>query len=166
MTRKLPTDSFDVYVSLGPSRSYSAVAAKFGVTKRAVTKLATREGWQARLAQLEAKARERSDTKIVETLESMNGRHLKMLQVIQGKALEALRAFPLRDAMTAVRSLDMAIRQERTIRGEPGDRTAVAIEDVIRGEYQRWMTAPAEPTTAAVAVELPPADGEDDDDGP
>ena len=163
MTRKLPTDAFDVYVSLGPSRSYATVAKQFGVTKRAVTKLAAKEGWQGRLAQLEAKARERSDTKIVETLESMNGRHLKMLQVIQGKALEALKAFPLRDAMTAVRSLDLAIRQERTIRGEPGDRTAVAIEDVIRGEYQRWMVAT--PEAAAAPAALPPLAEVDDDNG-
>lgn len=136
---KIPTDTFDYYVGLGPSRSYQAVASKFGVTKRAVTKHAVRDGWQERLAKIEAQARERSDTKIVETLEGMNTRHLKMLQVVQGKALEALRQYALKDAMEAVRALDVALKQERTIRGEPGERSAVSIEQIIKREYERWM---------------------------
>ena len=36
--------------SLGPGRSYQAVADRYGVSKRAVTALAKRENWQARLA--------------------------------------------------------------------------------------------------------------------
>ena len=48
--RKIPPDAFDFYFSLGPPRSYQAVANKYGVTKRAVTNLAGREDWQRRLA--------------------------------------------------------------------------------------------------------------------
>ena len=44
--RKIPPEAFDHYFSLGPERSYEAVARKYGVTKRAVTKLAKRESWQ------------------------------------------------------------------------------------------------------------------------
>ena len=55
--------------------------------------------------------------KYLESLEGMNLRHLKSLKIIQGKALEALRTMPLSTAMEAVRALDMAIRQERLIRG-------------------------------------------------
>ena len=73
---KIPTDAFDFYFSLGPGRSYQAVADKVGVSKRAVTKCADREGWQARLHDLERKARERSDDKIVESIDAMNSRHL------------------------------------------------------------------------------------------
>lgn len=136
---KIPSDAFDVYVSLGPVRSYQALADRFGVTKRAITKAAAREHWQDRLVQIEAQVRERSDIKIVETLEAMNTRHLKMLQVVQGKALEGLRHFALKDAMDAVRALDLSVRQERTIRGEPGERSAVSVEDIIKREYERWM---------------------------
>ena len=39
----------------------------------------------------------------------------------------------------AVRALDMAIRQERLVRGQPSERTAVEIEDVIRRQYERWL---------------------------
>ncbi len=47
--------------SLGPGRSYQQVADRYGVTKRAVTALAKRESWQARLAEIEEKSRVRLD---------------------------------------------------------------------------------------------------------
>ena len=116
------------------------VAQEYGVSKRAVTKAAVREKWQERLADLEARARESSDKRAVETLEAMNDRHLKSLKVVQRKALEALKAMSLKTAIEAVRALDLAIKHERTIRGEPSDRTAISIEEVIRSEYDRWLS--------------------------
>lgn len=139
MANRIPPDAFDYYVGLGPDRSYQSVADQFGVSKRAVTKLASRDGWQQKVADLERKAREGAEKKTLESLEGMNVRHLKSLMAVQGKALEALRAMPLSTAMEAVRALDMAIRQERLIRGEPSDRTAISVEEVVRREYERWM---------------------------
>ena len=91
------------------------------------------------MAELERQAREKTEEKYVESLEAMNERHLKTLRVIQGKALEALKRFSLSSAMEAVRALDLSIKQERVIKGEPSERTAVNIESVIRKEYERWM---------------------------
>ena len=71
---KIPADAFDHYFALGPGRSYQAVAEKYGVTKRSITKLAKRENWQRRLHDVEAKARERSDERKGETLDEMNER--------------------------------------------------------------------------------------------
>jgi hypothetical protein len=139
MVNRIPPDAFHYYLGLGPERSYQLVAKRYAVSKRAVTKLATRERWQDRVAEVEAKARAGAEQKALESLESMNLRHLRSLKVVQGKALEALRSMPLSTAMEAVRSLDIAIRQERLIRGEPSDRTAVSVEEVIKREYQRWM---------------------------
>lgn len=136
---KIPPDAFQYYVSLGHARSYAAVAEKYHVTKRAVTKLAARENWQARIHEIESKARRASEAKAVESLEQMNDRHLKSLRVVQGKALETLRSMPLQTAMEAVRALDLAIRQERVVRGEAGDRTATTIEEKIREEYENWL---------------------------
>jgi len=149
MSRKIPPDAFDHYVSLGPGRSYAAVAAKCGVTKRAITRLATKDGWQERLASLERQAREQSDSRIVETLEAMNARHLKILRFIQARALEALRKMPITDAVAAARALDMSIRQERTVQGEPADRSAIDVHQVIRSEYERWMKGGADEDPAA-----------------
>jgi len=137
---RIPPDAFEYYVSLGTGRSYDAVARRFGVSKRAITKRAATDRWRERLAQIEATARERTEEKLAETLEAVNGRHLKTLRVIQAKALQALQSMALDSAMDAVRALDLAIRNERVILGEPGERTAVSVEDVIRREYERWMT--------------------------
>lgn len=144
MSGRIPPEAFQFYLGLGPDRSYQRVADQFGVSKCAVTKLAMRERWQERVEDLERKAREGAEQKALESLEAMNLRHLKSLKVVQGKALEALRSMPLATAMEAVRALDMSIRQERLIRGEPSDRTAISVEEVIKREYERWMVAEEE----------------------
>jgi len=137
--RKIPHDAFDYYFSLGTERSYQAVADKYGVSKTAVFNVADKENWANRIADLESKAREASEKKAVESLEQMSDRHIRMCKLIQKKALEALQSMPLTTAMEAVKSLDLSIKQERLIRGEPTDRSAVSVEEVIKREYERWM---------------------------
>ncbi len=139
MSGKIPHDALQHYLGLGPERSYQKVAGHYGVSKRAVTKLAARESWQDKVIEFERKARAGAEKKALESLEGMNLRHLKSLKIVQGKALEALRSMPLSTAIEAVRALEMGIRQERLIRGEPSDRTAISVEEVVRREYERWM---------------------------
>jgi hypothetical protein len=139
MKHKLPPDAFDFYLSLGLSRSYAAVGRHFDVTKVAVTNRATKEGWQKRVQEIEAKARAASDEKAVESLEAINTRHLKSARVIQMKALDALRTMTLDTAMNAVKALHMGVRQERLVLGEPTDRSAVNVEEVIKREYEKLM---------------------------
>jgi hypothetical protein len=157
MAGRLGPDALQYYLGLGPGRSYQAVAHKFGVSKRAVTALAVKERWQERVAEVEREAQATAVQRAIETLEAMNDRHLKALRVIQAKALQALREMPLSTAMEAVRALDLAIRQERTIRGEPSERTAVSVEEVIRSEYERWLSfeEPEEDQDEAEAEERP-----------
>ena len=123
--RKLPFDAFEYYFALGHERSYEAVAEHFQVSKTAVANLAKREQWQDRVVERERKAREALDQKSIESVEQMNERHLKLCKVMQKKSFEALRAMPLATGMDAIRGLELAIRQERLIRGEPSERTAV-----------------------------------------
>lgn len=139
MNRKLPVDTFDYYYALGASRSYQAVADKYGVSKRAVTKLAAKESWQSRIVDIERKARESGDKRALETIEEMQARHLKTLQAVSLRAMEALRNMPLSSGMEAVRAIEMVIRQERLVRGEPTDRNALDVEQIIRREYENWM---------------------------
>ena len=49
MSRRIPPEAFSHYVSLGPGRSYQAVAEHFGVSKRAIVARAKAEDWQERL---------------------------------------------------------------------------------------------------------------------
>lgn len=115
------------------------MAEHFSASKTSVNKLATKEDWQRRVQEIEAKARAASDEKAAETMEAINGRHLKAMRIVQGKAMEALRSMTLADAMDAVRALDMAVRQERLILGEPTDRNAVNVEEILRAQQDRWL---------------------------
>jgi transposase len=139
MSKKIATDAFEFYVSLGPGRSYQAVAERYTVSKRSVTRHALREGWQERLHAIEAKVREASDQKAQETLEAIRSRHLKGMRFIQAKAIETLKSASLESASDAVRAYTAAVREERVMLGEPSDRTAVSVEDVIKREYERWL---------------------------
>lgn len=137
--QRLPQDAFEYYFALGPGRSYRAVADHFDSSKTAVANRAARENWQARIAEREMKAREKLDEKATETLADLNGRHLKMLRTIQAKALEGLRGLALETGMDCVRALDLSIKGERLILGEPTERHATDIEAIIKREHERWL---------------------------
>lgn len=139
MTSTFPQGAFEEYVRLGPQRSYQAIAAHFGVSKRAVTKCAQREDWPARLDAIAEKAKQKTDESLVDVLGEMNTRHLRTCKVIQAKALETLRSMPLNTALAAVKALEMAMKHERLIHGEPTDRTANSVEELVRREYQQWL---------------------------
>ena len=142
--KKIPTDAFDFYFSLGPGRSYQAAADRYGVSKRAVTSLAKREDWQRRLLEIESKARESSDKKKEHVLEAAYERHMKALRLVFGKGIEALNRMVIDSPADAMRAIRMAIQEERVALGEPTERTAVSIEDTIRREYERWMVVEPE----------------------
>jgi hypothetical protein len=145
--RKIPQDAFEFYFSLGPERSYEQVAGRYGVTKRAVTKLAARERWQERLEKVEAEARSRSDQKKVEALEAAKERHMQALRPgpREGDRGPARDAHRLDSPADAIRAIGLAVREMRVELGEPSDRTAVTVEEAIKREYARWMVpAPEE----------------------
>lgn len=139
MNKRIPEGAFDYYVGLGENRSYEAVAQQFGVSKRAITKLAARAEWPTRLERIEREAREKSAKRLVETLDEMNQRHLRITKAVQARALEALKSMSLDTAMDAVRALDISIKQERLIRGEPTDRSETNIPDLVERESKRWL---------------------------
>ena len=139
MKRKLPPDALDYYIALGPERSYEKVAKHFGVSKRSVTRHAGKEEWTRRFEEIERKAREESDQQSVEIVREMNERHVKIAKALQGKALEALRTLPIDKAADVIRALDLGVRQERLIFGEPSERSEVNVEEVTKREMQRWL---------------------------
>lgn len=139
MTRKIPAEeAFSFYAGLGPKRSYRAVAEKFGASKRGVTKLAHRENWAGRLASIESKTRDKADERIVDSLDEMNDRHLRIAKALQSKALRALQALPLEQAKDVIRALELGVKQERLVRGEPTERQAT-IEEMVKAEYDAWL---------------------------
>ncbi len=139
MKRKLPPDALAYYLSLGLERSYQAVADHYHVSKAAVSNRAQKEDWQGRVLEIEDKARQKATEKAAETMEEISNRHLRAMRVIQAKALETLKSMSLDTAMEAVRSLELAVKGERLIMGEPSDRTALSVED-MRQRFELWTT--------------------------
>ncbi len=133
--KRIPPEAFETYVRLGPGRSYRQVAHHYGVSKRAVTSFAAREKWPARLAKVEDEARAETDKRAVDALTEMNQRHLKIAKALQGKALEALRNMPLDTARDVIRAVDLGVRQERLILGEPTERQA-NVEEITKREIR------------------------------
>ncbi len=139
MSRKIPADAFELYVGLGPHRSYQAVADHYGVTKRAITKVAVREGWTERLEKVQREARKESDRKLAEAMGEMHERHLKILKAMSARALTALREYPLSSGMEAMRGAERVIKLERLIMGEPSERTEVTVEEITKQEIRELL---------------------------
>lgn len=137
--KKIPAEAFDAYVAMGESRSYQRVAEIYRCSKQAVTVRANREKWQTRLAELHAKARVERDQRAQQTLAELSLHHLKLWEVVERRALEGLRSFPITSAMDAVKALDLATKNIRLIRGEPTERTE-SIEAVIKREFDQFLT--------------------------
>jgi hypothetical protein len=152
MNRKIPPEAFTYYVGLGTARSYDAVATKYGVSKRAVTKCATREHWQERFARIQQEAREKAEKRAVESMEQVTSRQLTALKFMFGKALETLRTSSLDSAMDAVRTALLCIKQEREIRGETADESMAETLVRLRRELETCFVEKAD-------VELPSTSG-------
>jgi len=140
VTNRIPADAFEAYVAMGEGRSYRALARRLGVSKRAITKHAHRERWSERLGAIEAEARERSDRKLVESLEEMRERHRKTLRAMHARALTALKEYPLTSAMEAIRAAELVIKLERLVAGEPSERSELAVQQTTRTEIERLLT--------------------------
>ena len=138
MTRKIPFSAFDDYFSMHP-RSYDVLAQKFGVSKRAIVNRAIKERWQERVEALERKTREAVEKRTLESLEQMAERHLRALRVIQVKALQALQSQSFSSASASARALIESLKAESVVRGQPSERSAISIEEVVRREYERWL---------------------------
>lgn len=112
MNRKLPPEAFDFYARLGPRRSYESVAKQFGVSRSSVAAAASREGWRARLEELERKAREELDKRSVNTMVEMRERHAKLGRLMQGQGANALLRAPIMKSSDAIRAIARGIEEE------------------------------------------------------
>ena len=117
---RLTADAFNHYLSLGSDRSYDAVAKHYSCSKRSVSRRAQKEDWAGRIAQIEAEALEKTRKKQVESIEARTDRHLKILRLIEAKALETLRTQAIGSSAEAVRALDLVLKHEREILGLRG----------------------------------------------
>jgi hypothetical protein len=141
VNKKIPPDAFTYYASLGPARSYEAVAKKFGVTKRGIFEHARRERWPDRIAEVERRAREEADAKAQESLEEMNDRHLREARLLQAKAIEGLKSGRIEALAPCTKAMHTGVQMERLVRGQATERSETTVEQIIKRQYERWMAA-------------------------
>lgn len=139
MAKKLTDDAFDYYVRLGKERSYAEVAAKYGVTKKTVTRRAAGENWAERLKTVERRARAKADDRLGETIAEMHTRHLKMLKAVQSRALKAVQEFPLTNGQQGMRMVEMAIKMERVIRAEPNEQDQTVKAEELAAKIRGYL---------------------------
>jgi hypothetical protein len=154
VSARIPDEAFDFYVGLGPSRSYRAVADRYGVSKRAVVKHALREKWAERLREIQEKARAEGDKDLAEEMAEMHARHKKMLRAMAVRALSGLKELELRSGMEAIRAAELVIRMERIVFGEPEEHGADSLEEITKREIQ----------TLLKVTDVDEEDEEEDDD--
>jgi hypothetical protein len=140
VNKKLPDDAVDFYVALGPLRTQVAVAKHFGVAKRTVAYRAKKEGWLARAAESDQKARQAAAQRAQDTNEEMRARHEKVARFVQSRAIEAVRSLPIRTESAALRALDLGIRHERMARGDFSEAAEGDIAQLLRNEHRRFVT--------------------------
>jgi len=140
VSRKLPDDAFEAYVAMGAKRSYEALAQRYGASKRAIAKKASRENWSERMAKIEQGVRQKSDEGMVDAMAEMRERHMGTVKAMGLRALAALKEYPLTSGMDAIRAAEIAIKLERLLAGEPGERSELAIAEVTREEIQKLLT--------------------------
>lgn len=146
MAKKLDDDAaFAYYVSLGEKRSYGQVARQFKVCPRAIRKASKRGDWIPRLERIEREAQERMDMSLVETRAEIKKRHLKMVRAVATRGLQVLQRHELERASEGVRAIDMAIRLERLLMGEPPENVGVSVAELTRREVETLVATPNEP---------------------
>ena len=77
------------------------------------------EGWDREKAVIQKATEERINQAIAETIAEMNSRHLKEYQLLQTKGVQALKRLDPNKASEAATMVDVGIKGERLVRGEP-----------------------------------------------
>ena len=77
------------------------------------------EHWDTEREIIQQETERRVSEAIAETISQMNSRHLKEFQLMQTKAVQALKSLEPAKASEAAAMLDAGIRGERLVRGEP-----------------------------------------------
>ena len=77
------------------------------------------EGWEKERKLVEKVTNERVTKAVAETISEMNTRHLKEYQLLQTKGVQALKDIDPKTAHEALSMVDIGIKGERLVRGEP-----------------------------------------------
>ncbi len=96
------------------------IAERLGITRPGtILDWRKAEGWEQEREIIAKATEEKVAAAISETISEMNARHLKEYQLLQTKGIAALRRLDPRTAAEAQSMIDVGVRGERLVRGEP-----------------------------------------------
>jgi len=97
-----------------------------------------------RLGKIQRDARAETDKKLVADLQA----ELQQARFLQGQALKAMKDLTPKEAVKIATALNIGWKHELLILGDPTERTS-NIQEIIRGEYERWAIRDEEPDTSS-----------------
>jgi len=133
-------EMFQAYVAMGDSRSYRRIAEQFGISKPAVTTIAMKYEWMARLRVIDAEARREADKKLTDARVEAHERHLKFAKLIQTRAVQGLQAHQFDSARDSAKALVEGVKLERTSLGESNDHHTLSIQALTKREVETLVT--------------------------
>jgi len=108
------------------------VAKEYGISKSWINKRSTAENWVQQKKEYWDKTDAKTAEREIETIADMNIRHLREYRMIQGKGLKFIKDREFRQMRDAVSAVDTGIKGERTIKGEPTEKTDVHIKITVK----------------------------------
>lgn len=112
------------------------LAKKWKISQTALSKRSHKEKWVEQRKQFKLKSWAKSDERAIETIADMNARHMREYKLLQGKGLERLRDTRIEKDRDAITALDVGIKGERTIRGEPTEVVDQRVQGGISFEFK------------------------------
>jgi hypothetical protein len=91
------------------------VAQKCALSPNTIRRYRRLDNWDERLAAIVKKAQKKADNGAASVL----ARHIKETQLLQKKGIEFLQTHKIKTEQTAVKAMEVGIRLEREIAGEP-----------------------------------------------
>lgn len=131
-----PSGAFDFFVSLGYSRNYPKVAEYFNCEPRSVERLASRDNWQQRAAEIDAAIAEKTREKTQTMLEQLNAEHLKVLRKLRERAFEALETFSFENAKDSVAAIKVSVETERLVSGASTSHSEITVQSQLREMFE------------------------------
>ncbi len=123
----------DYYTKTPPGRSGKGpglrkVAETYNLSPTTINARSKKENWVEKRKQFWLKTDAKTEEKIIEAISDMNVRHLRQYKVLQDKGLDRLEGVRIEKDRDAISAVDIGIKGERVIRGEPSE---VAELDIV-----------------------------------
>lgn len=136
--RKVDRDeAFAYWASLGPDRKYAQVARFFSCAESSVKRWAREEGWVARLEELEAEQRAKTDALVVKSWEERKRETIEIVQLARSQFRQQLVE---KGYVLDAKELAALLRIEALLEGQATERVDVQLRVEIAATLRETVT--------------------------